>query len=188
MRYALNQGVLFSLPFEIGLVRCFSAGHYADRVLQRLLQLYKYEQVEEAGEILLEIFLHAVGRQTSAILAGLDNPVVVPVPMHPINYSRRGFNQAEVLARYLAADFELELDKKTLCRRFSWRPQARVFNTEQRVKNVSRVFFAKNNSLFGREILLVDDVFTTGATITDCLRALQLEESNKITIITMLKG
>jgi predicted amidophosphoribosyltransferase len=88
----------------------------------------------------------------------------------------------------LAADFELELDKKTLCRRFSWRPQARVFNTEQRVKNVSKAFFAKNNSLFGREILLVDDVFTTGATITDCLRALQLEESNKITIITMLKG
>jgi len=190
MQYALNRGVLFSVAADLETVRCFSAGRYADMVLRSLLHQYKYGRVQEAGELMTDFFLRVVSRQITAILSGLEEPIVVPVPMSPINLAQRGFNQTEIFARALAGDFELELDKKTLQRRFAWRPQAHLSEPQKRIKNVSGAFFVRSGdvSLVDREVILVDDVFTTGATIIECVRVLRSSGVKKIVIVTVLKG
>ncbi len=182
--YVLKKGVLFSLNS----VRCFSAGRYADPVLRQLLHLYKYGGVTEAGELLVRISVGCAGRQSPVVLAGLDNPVVVPMPMNPINQALRGFNQTFLFAAALAADFELELAENVVRRRLAWRPQAHLSGLNRRAKNVQNAFVANSVDLNNQDVILVDDVFTTGATLSECLRALRQAGANRVGVFTALKG
>lgn len=184
MRRTLNRGVLFSL----GSTRCFSAGQYADQILRGLLHLYKYGRVEEAGQILVRIAVGCAGRQSTAVLGGLDDPIVIPLPMNPVNQALRGFNQTELLASALAIDFELELAKKVVKRRFAWRPQAHLSGVQCRTANVRSAFVSGDSNLNGRDVILVDDVFTTGATINECLSALRQAGAGRVGVFTALKG
>ncbi|MFH1047868.1 MAG: hypothetical protein V1738_06205 [Patescibacteria group bacterium] len=205
-KYALQRGILFSCnslagidnrraetvqsaktPY-VGDIRCFSAGRYADPVLRTLLHLYKYERVSEAGEILARIFVHSASRQIGAILAGSSEPVVVPLPMNQFNQAFRGFNQSESFARIFAGDFELEIDKNLLKKRFSLRTQAHLSGVQQRMRNVQNSFIVRADRQLPEEIILVDDVFTTGATIRSCVTALRQAGVAKIFVATVLKS
>jgi len=185
MKYASQRGVLFSLNKS---VRCFSAGRYADPILRTLLHLYKYERVSEAGEILVRLSVACAGRQAATVLAGMDQPTVVPLPMNPINQALRGFNQIEAFAKALAVDFELDLEKNIVNRRFAWRPQAKMTNFKRRRQNVKNSFFIQSGQKIPREILLVDDVLTTGATALSCSGVLKQAGAQQILLLTMLKS
>ncbi|MEA3249557.1 MAG: phosphoribosyltransferase family protein [Patescibacteria group bacterium] len=168
-------------------IRCFAAGRYSDPVLRELLHFYKYGRVDEAGEILSRFLAVKVGRHIGTLLDGDTDPVVMAVPMNPINLALRGFNQAEWLARAVAEELELEMVDGVVRRRFAWRPQARLTDTKRRVKNISDAFVATGN-LGGRDVMLVDDVFTTGATVRECATALAEAGAGRISVVTALKG
>jgi len=185
MQYALQKGILFSLRGE---VPCFAAARYADPILRNLLQLYKYERVREAGEILTGIFVRVAAGQVADVLPPDDEPVVVPVPMHRLNWALRGFNQVERLATAIAADFELELDKKSLNKKYSWRTQASIDQPEKRRANSAGRFAVSSEKLAGRSVLLIDDVITTGATALDCVRALRSVGVREVRVLSALKG
>jgi ComF family protein len=156
--------------------------------LRQLLHLYKYGRVDEAGEILSDFLASKVGRHISALLDGDDDPVVLPVPMNRINMALRGFNQAEILAQSICRELELyALETGALSRCFSWKPQARLSGADKRSKNVAGVF-RSDGSVQGVHVLLVDDVFTTGATISECARVLLGAGVEKLTVVTALKG
>lgn len=168
-------------------IRCLSAGRYSDPVLRELLHLYKYARVEEAGEALADFLAMKVGRHVTALLDGDVDPVVVPMPMNPINLALRGFNQAEMLADVVARELELDKMNGTVGRRFAWRPQAHLTDIKKRASNVSGAFTVKGN-LNGRDVMLIDDVFTTGATVLECAKALAEAGAGRITVVTALKG
>ncbi len=185
LKYASQRGILFSLDRSI---RCFSAGQYADPILRTLLHLYKYGRVSEAGEIITRLSVACAGRQSAALLAGMDQPVVMPLPMNPVNQAVRGFNQTEALASALAADFELDTATKVVSRSFSWKPQAKISDYKIRRSNVRNSFIVQSGAQLPEEIILVDDVLTTGSTASDCVRALLQSGVKKISIFTALKG
>lgn len=100
--------------------------------------------------------------------------VVVPVPLHTARLRERGYNQAALLARELARRVGLAVDGQTLIRQRATAPQVEL-NARQRRENVREAFHCVGDGLAGKQVLLVDDVCTTGATLEACAVALHDE-------------
>ena len=93
---------------------------------------------------------------------------VVPVPLHPTRFRERNFNQSELLAQEIAACFSLPVLNRFLIR-FRNTPSQTGLSGKERMANVSGAFQVRKDSIFeGRRCLLVDDVLTTGATLSAC--------------------
>lgn len=120
---------------------------------------------------------YLLGRQYGAELkaGGLydDVDAVVPVPLHYRKLLHRGYNQSTYIARGIARELGVKADTDLLRRRRNNPSQARKMHAE-RWDNVEDLFAVRRSAerLRGRHILLVDDVFTTGATVVACIEAL----------------
>ena len=104
---------------------------------------------------------------------GQNADLILPVPLHVKRIRQRGFNQAGLLAGRLARRTGLPVRYGVLVRELWSRPQTRL-DRKTRLENVAKAFrVAVPNAVLGREILLIDDVFTTGSTLHECARALK---------------
>ncbi|MEK7873718.1 MAG: ComF family protein [Chloroflexota bacterium] len=110
-----------------------------------------------------------MARYLQAWGVGLD--IVVPVPLHPRRLRERGYNQAELLARALGKETGLSVQPEALARVRDTPAQARAPSAAERRRNVTGAFSARE-VVRGRRALLVDDVCTTGATLSACAEAL----------------
>jgi ComF family protein len=97
--------------------------------------------------------------------------MLVPVPLHPQRLHERGYNQAQLLCETLAMQSGLPVITAALTRQLATRPQVGL-NAEQRHDNMRDAFAAVGELVAGRTVLLIDDVFTTGATLDSCAQAL----------------
>jgi ComF family protein len=120
-------------------------------------------------------FARPLARLLAPALRGLDvEPVdlVVPVPLHPKRLAERGYNQAALLANFVADDLRARYVPLALVRQRHTPHQASLPRA-QRLANVQgAIRVRKPSALTGRSVVLVDDVVTTGATAIGCLRAL----------------
>ena len=110
-------------------------------------------------------------RRLGPLLFAERPDLIVPVPLHFWRRYRRGYNQAERLARAIARLTLLPLDTRALRRRRAGRRQLGLTRRE-RLRSLSGCFRARPGRAAGRTVLLVDDVVTTGATLEACARAL----------------
>jgi len=119
------------------------------------------------------------------VLAGAD--VLVPVPLHPRRRRERGFNQAELLAAELGRRGAVSVSSGTLVRRTDTASQAGLTAARRRA-NVSGAFAVRHRSrVAGRVIVLVDDVYTTGATARACARALRAAGAAEVRLVTVAR-
>ncbi len=124
---------------------------------------------------------------------GLPAPdLVVPVPLHLTRLKERGFNQSGLLAGEFARKLRVPVSFDTIIRKNRTEPQTRL-NRRERLKNVKGAFeLSGAKSVRGRRILLVDDVFTTGTTLSECARTLKRKggasEVHAITVTRALPG
>lgn len=115
--------------------------------------------------------------------------LIIPVPLHENRQRERGFNQACVIAEALANTLRLPVDQATL-----WRPRASEkyragLDPKGRRDTVAGVFEVRHPKLVeGESILLVDDVFTTGATVNSCAEALLASGASKVVVLTIARG
>lgn len=129
-------------------------------------------------------WLRAAG---GALIADAD--VVVPVPMHPRRLLRRRYNQAAVLAQGLGAIAGIEVAATALRRTRRTAAQSGLGRTA-REKNLRRAIApteAARPRLAGRRLLLIDDVFTTGATVTACTQALLGAGALRVDVLTLAR-
>ncbi len=152
-----------------------------DSDYHQLLVELKYRGCKELGEYLGECF--AKDLKNSFFINEID--VIVPVPLHPKRLKKRGYNQSEWIAKGLS-----KVIKKQLIIDNLYRKTANLSQTKkglfERWKNVSGIFTVKNSEEFeGKHILLVDDVLTTGSTITACAEALSQVNNIKISVVTL---
>jgi ComF family protein len=154
-------------------VKASAYGSY-DGGLRELIHLLKYEHVKPAANVLGRMLAEAV----TDIAPQFDEknlPLVVPVPLHATKLRQRGFNQAELIARAMAklqpAGLNLQLAPELLLRKRATESQV-GYTRQQRLANLRGAFMA-DGAVRGRDILLIDDVFTTGTTASECTRVLR---------------
>jgi ComF family protein len=97
--------------------------------------------------------------------------LVMSIPLHPKRKKYRGYNQSELLARHLCHALDLPGDSRALRRMRNTRPQIDLSPTD-RVTNVAGAFWADGEKVAGKAILLIDDVCTTGSTLSEAAKAL----------------
>jgi competence protein ComFC len=113
--------------------------------------------------------------------------LIVPVPLHPERERERGFNQAAVLARSLAKSTGLRCDEHSLIRSVHTERHRTGMDARARRESVADAFVVKRPRLIqNQRVLLVDDVFTTGATVSACAAAL-IEAGAKVYVLTVAR-
>jgi ComF family protein len=103
----------------------------------------------------------------------LPGEILVPVPLHRKRLRERGYNQSRLLAQELAKLTGLPLADDCLIRKRHTPPQARTTTVDERQSNVADAFSCLNRRLEDRQVLLIDDVSTSGSTLDACARALK---------------
>jgi len=117
-----------------------------------------------------------------------SSPLLVPIPMNSFKERERGFNQATELAKVLTKYYDLELNTKLLKKIKNTGNQADIKNKEDRIKNIEGAFRCENPKLVENKIvILVDDVYTTGATMRDCARALRKDGAREVWGVTIAR-
>jgi ComF family protein len=119
-------------------------------------------------------------------VGGIDR--IIPVPLHVSRLRQRGFNQALILAHGISKAFSLPMSYDNLKRVRPTRPQVELAGAE-RIKNVSGAFALRRpDELRDRDVLLIDDVFTTGATMNECARVLKDAGVSRVTALTLARA
>jgi ComF family protein len=138
-----------------------------DAVLD-VIHRYKYQRALWFEPFLADLLIRAAG----PVLGQQKPSMIVPVPLHPTKQREREFNQAERLARRLGAAMQIPVNKRLLRRVVPTRTQTQLSRLE-RLENVRNAFAMRGGQrLNGERIVLLDDVFTTGATTSACARVL----------------
>jgi ComF family protein len=113
-----------------------------------------------------------------------DADLLVPVPLHPRRLRHRGFNQALLLA---GAFPEAEVGRETLARVRYTPPQVGL-NPKQRRDNVHKAFAVpRPEEVQGKNVLLIDDLYTTGATVRECARVLRRAGAKRVEVLTVAR-
>ncbi|MGR6837106.1 double zinc ribbon domain-containing protein [Syntrophomonas erecta] len=114
--------------------------------------------------------------------------VIVPVPASQASLQQRGFNQTEVLGRQISKRLKLRMVTDAL-ERVKETPSQRELTREEREKNLLQAFNVKDNKkIYRKNILLVDDVYTTGSTSRECTRTLLEGGAARVAVITWATG
>ena len=158
----------------------------AKGVLLDIIHRYKYNR-----EVWFEPFLgELLGKVAAPVLLLEEWDMIVPVPLHPLKQSEREFNQAEALAGQLARRVNLPVQADCLKRVKPTGSQTRLTRA-QRAENV-RTAFAFNDRASemaeGKRIIVVDDVFTTGATTNACAKLLRKNGADAVCVWTLARG
>ena len=103
----------------------------------------------------------------------MPGEVLVPVPLHRKRLRERGYNQSSLLAREIGKLTNLPVADDCLIRQRHALPQAKTSTVDERHSNVTNAFASRDERLRGKQVLLVDDVATSGATLDACAAALK---------------
>lgn len=168
--------------------RALAYGPY-DGALRDLIHLLKYDRVHPVAQVL--------GRMLAEVIAGLeieaDHVLVVPVPLYTAKQKQRGFNQSlEVTHAALkllrpSSQTQFTLDPERLIRIRDTQSQTGL-TRHQRRENVRGAFLAVEPSqLAGQTVLLVDDVYTTGTTVSECAKVLRRAGAEQVYVATVAR-
>jgi ComF family protein len=158
-----------------------ACGLYEGALRASILALKREASV---GRRLLQTLLQT---QQRAPLAGAD--LILPVPLHASRERERGFNQARVLARALARLTARPIDEHCLVRRVHTERHRAGMDARSRRDSVAGAFEVRDPKLVnGQRVLLVDDVFTTGATVSECAAVLKSAGAAEVYVLTIARA
>ena len=156
------------------------AGDYQELKIAKSIHLLKYNFVQEIVPFLGKILCQAILKNNLPL-----PDVILPVPLHSSRLRWRGFNQSELLARFVSQNlipaFEIPIKTNWLFRQKKTTSQMKIGNAQKRKDNLQNAFQLTKTALQGKgkKILLLDDVCTTGATLIECAKTLrQIQPKN----------
>lgn len=172
-----------------GLDGLWSLGVYQDP-LKKAIQRLKYKMVRDLASTLADLLIWYWARYSAHFFEEVQKDpnswVIVPVPLHPSRERWRGFNQSAVLAQYLAEKIGLQY-REVLQRVKNTKPQVGL-QGQTRHLNVRGAFALKVQYLLSRSnVLLVDDVWTTGSTLRECGYVLKKAGAGKVWALTLAR-
>ncbi len=178
------------------------AGYHKDELLKQAIYRYKYDFIKDLakslGQLMIKKLLEDIKRND------LKKFILIPIPLHSKRLRWRGFNQAELLAQVVSQELNIPVIDNLLIRTKHILPQAKIKKAFQRRQNIHNVFELKNINLrtfftsqgtssgllnFKNKIfVLVDDISTTGATLKEAAKALNMLKPKQIWGLVLTKG
>lgn len=161
--------------------RATAAGAYEFALAATVIGLKSRPHIARRGR---ELFRDA------AIKAAMDREtLIVPVPLSEKRHLERGFNQAEVLARIAAAAIGAKMRTDILSRKVHTPMHRAAMDQKARALSVKNAFdVTGKTSLTGASILLVDDVLTSGATVSNCAKILKKHGASQVDVLTLARA
>ena len=148
--------------------------------IREAIHSLKYRGVRAASDSLGELIADYI--QASAVAAD----VLVPVPLHPRRLRSRGYNQSALLARVVSRHTSLPVLDDHLVRIRNSPPQVEATSREERRRNIAGNFVCEVDAS-GLAVLLIDDVATTGSTLSECAYALKEAGASAVTALTLAR-
>lgn len=179
-KISLNK-ILFHPTINFSLA---AATSYENKTIKELIQHLKYNgltgAVKPLGEMVLKYLVD--------INLDLDGWILVPIPLHSSKYRKRGFNQAELIAEEINKRLELQIVTKALKRTRATDPQISL-SGQARETNVKNCFEPGEeiNLLRSKKVILVDDVYTSGATIKEAVKVLRKNGAKEVMGLVVAK-
>jgi len=161
--------------------RALSVTAYKEPLVS-LIHLFKYKNHDYLAELLGFLMAKRLAKTGFSIN---DYHYITPVPMHRHKLKERGYNQAELLARELSNYFKIPVVNDIIFAAYLTSSQTKLKGKERR-ENKAGVFIVKED-VSNKNIVVVDDIFTTGATAYSCCQALKKKGADKITVLTLAK-
>ncbi|MFA5134125.1 MAG: double zinc ribbon domain-containing protein [Patescibacteria group bacterium] len=173
-----------SCKARTGIEKVFSVLKYSDPLAQKIIKNFKYRYVKDiAGD--LEPIYRKFFAKYRILLEINENTVIIPAPLHPYRECERGYNQAEILARVIGKILNLKIITDLVIKRTKTKNQADIPHRD-RLGNLKGVFEAKESAY--KDIIVVDDVFTTGSTVKELAAVLSAAGAERIRVITLARG
>lgn len=173
---------------ELPFARAVAYGSYQGG-LRELIHLLKYNGIRPAASVLGRMLAEAISAMQPAF--GPAPVALIPVPLHKTKRRERGFNQAELIARAAlkcnSAAGQLVLRDQVLLRQRETQSQIGL-TSHQRRENLRGAFaVTRAQEVKGKEVLLVDDVYTTGTTASECARVLRRAGATRVWVATVAR-
>ncbi len=166
-----------------------------DKIITNFHSLFVFEKDKEFQSIVhsikykenfrLAVFLGKfVGQKLNDIIKSWSPDLLMPIPLHHLKKAERGYNQSFYLAKGISSACNIPVKKNSI-RRKRFTPSQTQLNLKQRKENMEGAFSINNNvSLHDKNIILVDDVITTGSTISECGKILKEAGAKNVYAIT----
>ena len=170
-------------PYLLG-----AASYYNDPIIRTCLHRYKYEGLHALAPFFAQLLGEYIAtlRPTPAILS--TTPTVVPIPLHSSKERTRGFNQSALIARLVAQSLNF-LYAEPLIKIAATSPQAQTPTHEQRFEHIRGAFALSHHAaITGKNILLIDDVTTSGATLSEAAQTLKAAGARTILALVVAKA
>lgn len=175
IKYNLNGKIdefIFNRHFD-RLISCF----FYEGIIRRKILAFKFENKPYIGRLFAQVMSKLLIEKNIVV------DVVVPVPSYWTRYFKRGYNQSLLLAKWIARNLNVKCDCTNLKKVKKSAVQS-LLNYSQRMNNVLNTYAAKNK-FDGKTVLLVDDIYTTGATVNECSRILKEIGAKKVIVVTI---
>ncbi len=167
---------------------------YRHPPIKKALWLFKYKGKKRLAKIFAEVIYGKIMEELSdlSVMENFTNPILIPIPLSRKRYRERGFNQAELICEEilkinnLRHGVDMKVEKNILIKPKETEHQARIENRRERLKNIVGSFAVKNGKIVkGRNIILIDDITTTGATLSEAKKILKQSGTRKIIAFTV---
>lgn len=161
----------------------YSAAAY-DGTLRAAIKRFKFKKRKRLAQALGFLLVKYVSQIPGLEMREMD--LIIPVPLHEKRLKERGFNQARVLAETLSHYYGIPV-KSSLARIKNTKAQFDL-ERKERFSNIKGAFKVVDNSVNNKRILLFDDIYTTGATIMECSKALKAAGAKRIEVLTLSRA
>lgn len=165
--------------------------NYNNPLVEKIIKTMKYRFIQDliksTQPLIKKYIIHLTKYKKFNLIK--DNPLIIPVPLHPRRLNWRGFNQAELIAKVVANITQLEIRNGVLSRVKYSKPQADISKKEMRLKSMANKFsFNPDENISNRLILLIDDICTTGATLDTAAKVLKDNGAKKVIAFVIARG
>jgi ComF family protein len=156
-----------------------------DGAVRTALHRFKFQKRKRLAEPLGVLLVNYLGQAASLKMKELDS--IIPVPLHRKRLRQRGFNQVELLARMIGRYYEVPV-VESLERLKNTKPQFDLPKAE-RLANIKGAFrVSRPKEVYNKRVLLLDDIYTTGATIAECAKTLSTAGARRIEVLTLSRA
>ncbi|MGC8651131.1 MAG: ComF family protein [Minisyncoccia bacterium] len=162
---------------------------YHHPILKETLHYFKYKQIQSLQIPLSLLMIKFLENSFYFSRLNKKQLIIIPLPLHFKKQKQRGFNQSALLAEQIAKYFHLPLETNILIRIINNPPQITMEDAQARQLNIQGIFKVKNQEhLLKKTVLLIDDVYTTGATLNEAAKTLKQAGAKKVIGLVLAKG